>query len=145
VVLLHRLEQRRLRLRRRAVDLVGEQNLREDRPLYEPQRAVSGFFVEHLRSGDVRRHQIGRELDALEREIEDLRDRLDEQRLGQPRDAGDQAVPAREERHQYLVDDVVLPDDDFADFGEDPLAPLRDMFGDRRDVGSSGVHQCVSE
>ena len=30
VPLLHRLEQRRLRARRRAVDLVGEQDVRED-------------------------------------------------------------------------------------------------------------------
>ena len=40
VVLLHRFEQRGLRLRRRAVDLVGEDDLREDRPLHE--RAASG-------------------------------------------------------------------------------------------------------
>ena len=33
LILLHRLEQRRLRLRRRAVDLVGEDDVREDRAL----------------------------------------------------------------------------------------------------------------
>ena len=100
MVLLHRLEQRRLRLRRRPVDLVGQQDLREDRPFHEAKAAVAVGLVEDLRAGDVGGHQVRRELDPLEREIEDLRQRLDEQRLGESRHAGDQAVPAGEERHQ---------------------------------------------
>ena len=74
VILLHRLEQRGLRLRRRAVDLVGEDDLREDRPLHEPQRARAVILVEDLGAGDVGRHQVGRELDALEAQVENLRD-----------------------------------------------------------------------
>ena len=41
LVLLHRLEQRRLRLRRRAVDLVGQDHVGEDRPLHKPELALS--------------------------------------------------------------------------------------------------------
>jgi hypothetical protein len=37
--LLHRLQQRRLRLGRRAVDLVGQQHVGEDRPLHEAELA----------------------------------------------------------------------------------------------------------
>ena len=37
LVLLHRFEQRGLRLGRRAVDLVGEDHVGEDRPAHEPQ------------------------------------------------------------------------------------------------------------
>ena len=89
VVLLHRLEQRGLRLRRRAVDLVGQDDVREDRPLHESQAAAALLLLEDLGAGDVRRHQVGRELDALEVEVEDVGERLDEQRLRQPGHAGD--------------------------------------------------------
>ena len=41
--LLHRLEQRRLRLRGRPVDLVGEQQVREDRP--GPELEVAAALV----------------------------------------------------------------------------------------------------
>ncbi len=97
-MLLHRLQQRGLRLGRRAVDLVGQDHVGEDRPLDElhPPVAVARVFQD-LRAGDVGRHQVGRELDPLELQVEDLRDRADEQRLGQARGAGDQAVPAGEQ------------------------------------------------
>jgi hypothetical protein len=126
---------------------VSEDDLREDRPFHEAERAVPVLFVEHLGSSDVCRHQIRRELDALEREIEDLRNGLDQQGLGQARDAGDQAVPAGEERHQHFVDDGVLPDDDLADLRENALAPGRHALGHRRDIRRRRphVHQCVSE
>jgi hypothetical protein len=53
-----------------------------------------------------------------ERQIEDLGERLDEQRLRQAGDAGDQAVASSEQRHQHLIDDLVLADDDLAQLGE---------------------------
>ena len=62
----------------------------------------------------------------LKLEVEDAGERLDEQRLGQPGHAGEQAVAAGEERDQHLIDDLVLPDDDLAQLVEDPLAPRRD-------------------
>ena len=65
--LLHRLEQRGLRLRRRAVDLVGEQEVREDRP--RPELELARALVEDRRAGDVRRHEVRRELDAREVEL----------------------------------------------------------------------------
>jgi hypothetical protein len=94
-VLLHRLEQRRLRARRRAVDLVGEDDVREDRPLDEaegarPRRAV---LLEDLRARHVARHQVGRELDAPEVEPHRLGHALHEQRLRQPRHADQPRVP----------------------------------------------------
>ena len=97
-------------------------------PLHEPQPARALLLVEDLGAGDVRRHQVGRELDPLEIEIEDVGERLDQQRLGQARHAGDQAVAAGEQRDQDLLDDLVLPDDDLAQLGENPLAALRDLL-----------------
>ncbi len=98
---------------------------------------MSVGLVEHLGAGDVGGHEVGRELDPLERQVENLRDCLDEQRLGESRHAGDQAVPAGEERDEDLIDDRILPDDDLADLGQDPLAAERDALGDRRNVSGS--------
>ena len=99
----------------------------------QPPRAL--LFVENLGAGDVRRHQIGRELDALEVEIEDVGERLDQQRLRQAGHAGDQAVAAREQRDEHFFDDFVLADDDLAQLREDLLAAFGDAFG-----GSDDVH-----
>ena len=55
-----------------------------------------------------------------------LGQRLDEQRLGQARHAGEQAVPAGEERDQHLVDDLVLTDDHQPQLLQDLRAPGRD-------------------
>src|SRR3712207_6871617 len=44
-VLLHRLEQRRLGARRRAVDLVGEHDVREHRPPHEAERPRPGGLI----------------------------------------------------------------------------------------------------
>ena len=50
------------------------------------------------------------------------RQRVDQQRLGQPGHADDQAVAADEERQQHLVDDVVLTDDQLLQLGDDLVA-----------------------
>ncbi len=126
VVLLHRLEEGGLRFRRRAVDLVGEDDLGENRSLHEPQTSRALLLVEDFGSRNVRRHQVGRELDPLVVEIEDVRERLDQQRLREAGDAGDQTVSAGEERDEDLLDDFILPDDDLAQFAENPLAAFRD-------------------
>ena len=65
LALLHRLQQRRLGARARAVDLVGHQKLGEDGPLDEAEVAAAVLvLLQHLGAEDVRGHEIGRELDA---------------------------------------------------------------------------------
>jgi hypothetical protein len=68
LALLHGLEQGRLRLGRRTVDLVGEQEVREHRAGQELQRvpAGGGVFLDDVRAGDVSGHQVGRELHPAE-------------------------------------------------------------------------------
>jgi hypothetical protein len=61
---LHRFEQRGLGLGRGAVDLVGQQQVAEDRPARQGE--LAGLEVEQVRSQNVARHQIGGELDAPE-------------------------------------------------------------------------------
>ena len=122
-VLLHRLEQRRLRLGRRAVDFVGQHDVREDRPRREHHLAPAGrrVLVDDVGAGDVRRHQVRRELDAVELQVQHLRQRRDEQRLRQAGHADDQAVAADEQRQQHQLDDVGLADDPLLQLGDDLL------------------------
>ena len=79
------------------------------------RRPVVGLS-ENVGAGDVRRHQVGRELNALERDVEDLGDRADHERLGQPGHADEQTMAAGEDRREDLFDDVILADDDFVQF-----------------------------
>ena len=121
--LLHRLEQRRLHLGRRAVDLVGEHEVGEDR---------AALGAELLRRGvvdggpdDVRGQKVGRELDALELGVQRIGHGLDRQRLGQAGHALEQHVAAGEQADEDALDHVALPDDDLLHLAEQPLGEGR--------------------
>src|SRR5581483_7446418 len=81
--LLHRLEERRLSLGARAVDLVREHDLREDRAGAELE--VRRLLVEGADAGDVGGKEVGRELDAAERAVKRARERLREHGLADAR------------------------------------------------------------
>ena len=59
--------------------------------------AAAAILLDHLGADDVGRHQVGRELDAVELEVDRLRERLDQQRLGEAGHAAQQHVAAGEE------------------------------------------------
>ena len=63
-------------------------------------------------SHNVRRHQVGRELNALVFETEHGAKRLDEARLGETGHADEECMPAGQERDQREVDDAVLSEND---------------------------------
>ena len=71
----------------------------------------------------------------VELQLEHLRQRLDQQRLGQAGHADDQAVAADEQRQQHQLDDVVLADDELVQLGEDLLAAVVHLVGERDVVG----------
>ena len=144
-VLLHRLEQRRLRLRRGAVDLVGEDDVREDRPRGEDHLAAAGgrVLLDDVRAGDVGRHQVGRELDAVELQLQDPREGMNQERLRQPRHADDQAVAADEERQQHQVHGVGLADDQLRQLTDDLVAPLLHSIGQRDVVRRLDIHNLL--
>jgi len=73
--LLHDLEKRALHLRRRAVDLVGEKEVGEDRT--ERGLEITGALVIDARTDEVGGHEIRRELDPLEVAGDRLSDGLD--------------------------------------------------------------------
>jgi hypothetical protein len=112
---LHRFEERRLGLRRGAVDFVRQHDVGENRPTDEAELTLAvGRFVEHRGSGNVRRHQVWGELDALEGRVQDLADARDHERLGESGHADEEAVAAGEDGGEDLLDDFALPDDDAA-------------------------------
>ena len=125
LVLLHRLEQRRLRLRRGAVDLVGEEEVREDRPGAELE--VGGALVVDRRAGHVGGHQVGRELDPAEAQSGRLREGARHQRLGQAGEILDQDVAVGEQAEQDELERLTLADDRALDLVEQPGRAVGDL------------------
>ena len=109
LALLHHLEQRRLHLRRGAVDLVREQEVAEDGAELGVEVGRAG--AEDARADEVGGDEVGRELDPLEAAAEHLRGRLDRQRLGETGDALDQEVAACEQADEDALEHPVLPRD----------------------------------
>ena len=99
-----------------AVDLVGHQQLREDRAGDEAEGALAEFvLLHHLGAENVGRHQVGRELDAAGIEAEHDAQRLDQLGLGEAGHADQQRMAAGQQRHQRAFDDAFLAEDDPAD------------------------------
>ena len=79
-----------MRFRWRAIDFVGQQKVSEDRAATQAEGRRR--HVEDIRAGDIRRHQVRRELNAPEAGIDDARERFDSERFGRARDAFDERV-----------------------------------------------------
>ena len=93
----HRLEQRGLGLRHRAVDLVDEHDVREDRPGLELE--LPDLLVVDREAGDVVRLQVGRALDpGRDRALDRLGDRPGEHGLRGARHVLEEHVAAARER-----------------------------------------------
>ncbi len=137
LVLLHRLEQARLGLRRRPVDLVGQHEVGEDRSGLEAEDALAVLLDQDVRPGDVGGHQVRRELDAVERAVDDVGDRPNQHRLAQARDALEQHVAVGQQAGQGLADERGLPDDDPADLALDRLGAFGEGFGSEAGVASA--------
>jgi hypothetical protein len=127
LALLHHLQQRALHLGRRAVDLVGQQQVGEHRP--QRGAEVAGLLVVDARADQVGRHQVGRELDALELAAQRARQGLDRQRLGQPGHAFDQQMALRQHGDHHALQKAVLADHHALDLVEDLFHQLRGIAG----------------
>ena len=110
LTLLHRFQQRALHFGGGAVDLVGQDEVGEDRP--QRNLELTELLVVDAGADNVGGHQIGRELDALELATDRLRQRLDGHRLGQTRHTFDEQVTAREQRDDHALEQRVLSNDD---------------------------------
>ena len=103
---LHRLQQRRLDLGRRAVDLIGQQHVGEDRAPADPE--LARLEVVDGGADDVRGEQVGGELDPAVGQVEGPGEGLREQGLGHAGDALEEDVaPDRQgqpaEPHRLLL------------------------------------------
>ena len=134
--LLHHLEQGGLHLRRRPVDLVGEQEVAEDGPEVDVERAV--LRPVDARADQVARHQVRGELDPVEGAAEDLGGRLDRERLGQAGDALEQQVAVGEQADEQPLEHRVLAGDDALDLEQRALERL--FLARRRRVRGRCVH-----
>ena len=118
----HRFEQRGLRARRRAVDLVGEDDVGEDRTCDKFEGHV--FLVEHARARDVGGQQVRRALDAAERASDRCRQGAGEHRLAGARQVLEEDVAARDQAGNREPHDAVLADDHPVDVLLDSLEQL---------------------
>ena len=121
LMLLHRLQHRRLSLGGGAVDLVAEHDMGKDWPGLELELPVAVDLVQKLGPGDVRRHQVGRELDPFEAQRQRLAGGLDHQGLAQTGHAFNQHVAAAKQGGQDLSDHRLMAHDHAADFALDPV------------------------
>ena len=137
LALLHGLQERTLHLGRCAVDLVGQEDGRDDRPGANVKSAGGGTV--DLRSGQVGGEQVGGELDAAKREVECLGQGTDRPRLGEARHALDQDVAAGQERdHQPFQQGPLSDHQVFHPLDEQTQSPLgRGDRGEAKVGGSS--------
>ncbi len=129
----HDLEQRRLHLGRRAVDLVGEHEVGEHRAQLDVE-GLGGAAVD-AGADDVGGHQVGGELDAGEGAADDRGEGLDRERLGQAGHALEQHVAPGEQADEEALDGPVLADDDLLDLEE----RLLEQGGLGRAIGGGGA------
>ena len=126
--LLHDLEQRRLRLRRGAVDLVGEHDGREDRARVELEGLLRRLVDRH--AGDVARQQVGRELDAAVRALHRRREGAGELGLAGAREVLEEHVALGEQAGQREARHVLLAEDGLLDVADE----LVEGVGEPRDL-----------
>jgi hypothetical protein len=116
LTLLHRLEERRLRLGRRTIDLVGQEDVGEHAAGPELELALGP--VPHRHTGDVGGQQVGRELDPSPRATDGTGDRLRQGRLAHAGDVLDQEMALREQADEPEADRLLLAPDHLLDVGE---------------------------
>ena len=81
-------------------------------------------FLDDVHAGDVRGHQVGRELDAAKFEVERPRQGAGHQRLAQPGHTQQEDVAAAEQADQHVIDDRLLADDHLGDLFADAEARI---------------------
>ncbi len=99
LALLHRFQQGCLGFGWRTVDLVGKQQLGEDRTLAQPK--LTGVEIIDVRAEDIGGHQVGRELNPLELGLHQQRNGFRHQGLRGTGYAFEQHMPAREQGDQH--------------------------------------------
>jgi hypothetical protein len=119
LMLFHGLEQRALRLRRGAIDFVGQHQLRENRTALKAE--LTRVAIVHRHTEHVGRQQIAGELHALERQSQGFRESVSERRLADARNVLDQQMAARQQAGETEADLRILAEDDPVELGKHRL------------------------
>ena len=91
--------------------------------------------MDDVGSGDIRRHEVGSELNSSEVQIEHLSHGVHDEGFRQAGYTGDDAVASHEKRKQHLFDYVVLADNGFSELGEDLVSCFCHAIGQSDVVG----------
>ena len=102
-----------MRARRRAIDLVGQDDVAEDRTARVDE--LAGLRIEDVAARDVAGQQIGRELNAAKGGRDALGQGLADQGLADARHVLEQHVVAGQQGHDAQPHDVGLAQHDLAD------------------------------
>ncbi len=120
----HRLEERRLRLRHRAVDLVDEDHVGEDRP--GPELEVALLGVEEGEARHIGRLEVRRALDARRRRALDrVCDRAREHGLGSTGNVLEEHMAPAQHRGEDELDLLALAVDDRLDVVREAIRERR--------------------
>src|SRR5215813_339160 len=102
----HPFEQCGLRFWRRAVDLIGEDHVGEDRSRLERKQTL--LLIEYFETQNVRGQKVRSKLDALKRAIEAPRERVSKRGLPDSGHIFDQQVSAGQKSHQRQLYDLAF-------------------------------------
>jgi len=99
-------------------DFVGQYYIGEDRPLDEFECATPGLggLLQNVSAGNVAGHEVGSELDAAELQRHRRSDGAHEQCFREAGHAHQQRVATTENGNDHFLDNLILADDDFAEF-----------------------------
>lgn len=124
---LHGFEESRLRLGGRAIDLVRQNEVRENGTFAKDE--FPALRPEHVRAADVVGQKVRCKLDPSEIEGERRGDGPHQRCLGGARNALEQDVPVGEKGGQAIGDDIALAVDDFLYFVERSTVERGDLVG----------------
>ena len=125
--LLHRLQQRALHLRWRAINFVSEDKIRKKRA--KLGREFASARIVNERADQVCGQKVGGKLQPLKAGLNAGGHRFHAQRFGQTRDAFKQDVTVREQAEQKPIDQIFLADHN-----------MRHLFAHRRNPAAQFLH-----
>ena len=124
----------------RAVNLIRQYQLGENRATQEHQLTTPlGVLLDHIRAGDVRRHQVGRELHPAEREAHGLGKTFDGIGFRQAWHSFQQAMAAGEDGDEELLNHLVLTHNRLTHFRSHLAIDRRDFA---RELFVAGAGKC---
>ena len=141
LLFLHRLKQGALHLGGSAVDFVGEDEVREHRPVFHAEARFPR--VVDFRAHDVGGQHVRGELDAVELRVHQRGERLERQRFRQSGHAFEQDVALDHQGNEQAVHQVALADEVAADFRAKRLDPVRGLAHDGFRIRRAGERRGV--